>query len=82
MVPLRRRMQVAEAKGLKFVGTDAFEDFYKLQQLKQGGKMQRKTGGSLLLKEKIMREAEVCRAVVPEAMSTLQHLGVSCACRC
>jgi hypothetical protein len=53
------RAQVAEAKGLKFVGTDAFDDFYKLQQLKKGGKLRRKTGGSLLLKEKIMREATV-----------------------
>ena len=52
-------VQVSEAKDLKFVGTDAFEDFYQLQQLKKGGKLQRKTGGSLLLKEKIMREAEV-----------------------
>ena len=52
--------QVAEAKGLKFVGSDAFEDFYQLQQLKNGGKLQRNTGGSLLLKEKVMREAEVC----------------------
>lgn len=51
--------QVAAAKDLKFVGTDAFEDFYELQQLKTGGKVQRNTGGSSLLKEKIMREAEV-----------------------
>ena len=49
----------AEELQLKFVGTDAFEEFYKLQTLKKGGKLVRKSGGSLLLKEKIMREATV-----------------------
>ena len=50
---------MAQSSNLKFVGTDAFEDFYQLQQVEKGSKLQRLPGGSLLLKEKIMREAEV-----------------------
>jgi len=67
-------VKVAEAKGLKFVGTDAFDDFYKLQQLKKGGKLRRKTGGSLLLKEKIMREATVLDASILKVSSFLNHM--------
>ena len=37
----RRRFaaQVCQTMGLKFVGTDAFDDFYQLQQLKRDGKV-------------------------------------------
>ena len=68
-------VRVAEAKDLKFVGTDAFEDFYQLQQLKRGRLLQRKSGGgSLLLKEKIMREAEVLDASILKVSSFLNHM--------
>jgi len=67
-------IKVAAAKDLKFVGTDAFEDFYELQQLKTGGKVQRNTGGSSLLKEKIMREAEVLDASILKVSSFINHM--------
>ena len=54
----------AEKLGLKFVGTDAFEDFYKLQTFKKDGALAFNTGGSTLLKEKIMREATVLDASI------------------
>jgi len=68
-------VNVCEGKDLKFVGTDAFEDFYKLQQLKQGGKLaKKKGGGSLLLKEKILREATVLDASILKVSSFLNHM--------
>ena len=65
---------VAGERELKFVGTDAFEDFYKLQQLKKGGKLQRKTGGSRLLKEKILREAQVLDSNILKVSSFINHM--------
>ena len=67
-------VKVAEEKGLKFVGTDAFDDFYELQQLKKGGKLQRNTGGSSLLKQRIMREAEVLDASILKVSSFINHM--------
>ena len=67
-------VNAAEELGLKFVGTDAFEEFYKLQTLKKGGKLVRKSGGSLLLKEKIMREATVLDASILKVSSFLNHM--------
>lgn len=67
-------VNVAERLGLKFVGTDAFEEFYQLQTLKKSGKLARKSGGSLLLKEKIMREATVLDASILKVSSFLNHM--------
>jgi len=67
-------VQVAEGLGLKFVGSDAFDDFYKLQTLKKTGKLAKKTGGSMLLKEKILREATVLDASILKVSSFLNHM--------
>jgi len=64
----------AEKLGLKFVGTDAFEDFYKLQTFKKDGALAFNTGGSTLLKEKIMREATVLDASILKVSSFLNHM--------
>ena len=50
-------MQISEGWELPFVGSAAFEEFYDLQQQKTSGRMRRKTAGTLLLKEKLLREA-------------------------
>lgn len=67
-------VNVAEGLGLKFVGSDAFDDFYKLQTLKKTGRLAKKTGGSLLLKEKILREATVLDASILKVSSFLNHM--------
>jgi len=67
-------VKVAEAKGLKFVGSSDFEDFYQLQEVKKGGKLRRKKGGSLLLQQKILREAEVLDASILKVSSFLNHM--------
>ncbi len=67
-------VKVAEGLGLKFVGSDAFEDFYKLQTLKKTGRLAKKTGGSMLLKEKILREATVLDASILKVSSFLNHM--------
>jgi len=56
------------------VGSDAFDDFYKLQTLKKTGKLAKKTGGSMLLKEKILREATVLDASILKVSSFLNHM--------
>ena len=66
-------VKVATQRDLRFVGTDAFDDFYELQGLKTSGKTKRNTGGSLLLKEKILREAEVLDASILKVSSFLNH---------
>jgi len=67
-------VKVAEGLELKFVGSDAFDDFYKLQTLKKTGKLAKKTGGSMLLKEKILREATVLDASILKVSSFLNHM--------
>ena len=67
-------VQVAEKLGLKFVGTDGFDDFYQLQQLKKGGRLRRKTAGALLLKEKLLREATLLDASILKVSSFINHM--------
>ena len=49
---------------MRFVGTDGFDEFYQLQQLKKGGRLRKKSAGAALLKEKLLREATVLDASV------------------
>ena len=60
-------VESAAALGLRFVGTDAFDDFYSLLgptprggPRGAGGGRRRHTGGSVLLTERLLRDAEVC----------------------
>eukprot|EP00966_Prymnesium_polylepis_P278011 6423789-Prymnesium_polylepis.1 len=64
----------AEALQLRFVGTDGFDDFYKLQSLKAGGRLRKKAAGALLLKEKLLREATVLDASILKVSSFLNHM--------
>ena len=65
-------VQTAEKPSLRFVGTDGFDEFYKLQQLKKGGRLRKKAAGALLLKEKLLREATVLDASILKAHSSSQ----------
>lgn len=52
-------------QGRPFAASDhaGFDDFYKLQEMKRGGKLRNNTAGATLLREKILREAEALQLV-------------------
>ena len=66
-------VRVSSALELKFVGTEGFDDFYSLQEQKREGKLRKATAGATLLREKVLREAEVLDADILKVSSFLNH---------
>ena len=51
--------QLCEHYGLEFVGNAAFDEFYQMQTEAREGKKMKKSAGTTLLKERLLREATV-----------------------
>ena len=66
--------KISSELNLPFVGTSDFEEFYELQQLKKQGKLLRKTGGSRLLRQKLIQEATLLDADIIKVSSFLNHM--------
>jgi len=67
-------VQISEEWELPFVGSAGFEEFYDLQQQRTAGKMRRKTAGTLLLREKLLREATLLEGDILKVSSFLNHM--------
>jgi xanthine phosphoribosyltransferase len=67
-------VHVSDALDLKFVGSDAFDDFYAMQEELKNGQQRKKQAGALLLRQKILREATVLDLDILKVSSFLNHM--------
>lgn len=61
--------QVCETLGLEFVGNSAFDEFYEMQNSEKGKRRNKKTAGTTLLTERLLRDATVLDADILKVMS-------------